>query len=555
MDKNELIALISAVQNGDSDAATVLYDTFQKDLYYHIYKTVNDPHLAEDLLQDAFIEILQTINNLKEPAAFLSWSKQIAYHKCTAYFKRRKEILADENEDGLSVFDTIEEENAEFIPDEALDKDDLKQTIHAIINDLPEDQRSALLMRYFDEISVKEIAEIQGVTEGTVKSRLNYGRKSIKQAIENYEKKNNIKLRCVGVVPLLLWLFREFAVSNGISLTANTASAAYTAGNTASIIAEGATVAAKSTAKVAAKATAKAAVKTTTKLAAEKIIAGIAAATIITGSVTAALLLRPETTNEPEPEASYISEPSHTTESEPAPEPVPMVWIGYDSGDDIAFAIKKRFELTIYEMNDTRISGHLKVERLYNTTHDTDFTGVGIKTDNSIKYTVTFESPIIAYGLDKYEINDMQLKYDKTKDRFTFIDIIYNVKLDRVSTEKPNTLFENERWTGEGKNEFNNSSSKDHQFELNVYKMTETDISGHLTVSYKGEIEHTSEFTGRGYIDKYNVIHYEILLETALTKKGLSDTITEDRFWMIYNIEKDTFKINHIFLFNVVMHR
>ena len=73
----------------------------------------------------------------------------------------------------------------------------------------------------------------------------------------------------------MLWLFREFAVSNGISLTAHTASAAYTAGNTASIIAEGATVAAKSTAKVAAKATAKAAVKTTTKLAAEKIIAGI----------------------------------------------------------------------------------------------------------------------------------------------------------------------------------------------------------------------------------------------------------------------------------------
>lgn len=548
MDKNELIALISAVQNGDSDAATVLYDTFQKDLYYHIYKTVNDPHLAEDLLQDAFIEILQTINNLKEPAAFLSWSKQIAYHKCTAYFKRRKEILADENEDGLSVFDTIEEENAEFIPDEALDKDDLKQTIHAIINDLPEDQRSALLMRYFDEISVKEIAEIQGVTEGTVKSRLNYGRKSIKQAIENYEKKNNIKLRCVGVVPLLLWLFREFAVSNGISLTANTASAAYTAGNTASIIAEGATVAAKSTAKVAAKATAKAAVKTTTKLAAEKIIAGIAAATIITGSVTAALLLRPETTNEPEPEASYISEPSHTTESEPAPEPAPMVWIGYiDSG----LGRGKRLELTIYEMNDTSISGHLNVSYIYETINDIDFTGEGNKANDRIVYNITFETPLVS-GI--FEYDETEIIYDILEDQFSFYHL-YQTTIDRVSTEKPKTIFKNERWSGEGEDRFNLAEqTKGHLFELNVYRMTETDISGHLTVSYNGEIEHTSAFTGRGYIDEYNIIHYEILLETARTSKD-SWKKPRDCFWLTYNIEKETFSIYDVTLYVVVMHR
>ena len=122
METEKLTALVLAAQNGEDNAATELYNAYQKDLYYHIYKTVNDPHLAEDLLQDAFIEILGTIQNLKEPAAFLSWSKQIAYHKCTAYFKRRRDILADENEDGLSIFDTIEEDNAEFIPDEALDK-------------------------------------------------------------------------------------------------------------------------------------------------------------------------------------------------------------------------------------------------------------------------------------------------------------------------------------------------------------------------------------------------------------------------------------------------
>ena len=78
-------------------------------------------------------------------------------------------------------------------------------------------------------MSVKEIAEVQGVTEGTVKSRLNYGRKSIKQAVEGYEKKNGVKPRCVGAIPLLLWLFREYAVSHRIPLTAPNASASYIA--------------------------------------------------------------------------------------------------------------------------------------------------------------------------------------------------------------------------------------------------------------------------------------------------------------------------------------
>lgn len=181
MEKNKIVDIVKAVQDGEEKSAIALYDAFQKELYFYILKTANDPQLAEDLLQDTFVEILQTINNLQEPAAFPSWSRQIAYHKCTAYYKKRRDVLTDENEDGTTVFDTIPEENSEFIPDEALDKEDLKQTINAMIAELPMEQRSALLMRYFDEMSVKEIAEIQGVTEGTVKSRLNYGRKQLKK--------------------------------------------------------------------------------------------------------------------------------------------------------------------------------------------------------------------------------------------------------------------------------------------------------------------------------------------------------------------------------------
>lgn len=244
MEQEKLIALVTAVQKGDEKAMTEMYETFHDDLYYYIFKTVNDRELAADLTQDAFMEILQSIASLQEPAAFVTWSRQIAYRRCTAWFKKRHDLLADEDEDGYSVFDTVAEDRAEFIPDEALDKEDLKQTIGNIIDSLPQEQRAAIMMRYFDEISVAEIAEIQGVSEGTVKSRLNYGRKSIKNAVEEYEKKNGIKLHCAGVVPLLLWLFRaqrKAAAPSAAAAAATTAAVAAkgTAGALAAKIAAG----------------------------------------------------------------------------------------------------------------------------------------------------------------------------------------------------------------------------------------------------------------------------------------------------------------------------
>lgn len=290
IEREKLISMVRGLQNGDPDAATKLYETFQSDIYYFILKTVNnDRELAEDLTQDTFIEILETVDKLQEPAAFVTWSKQIAYHKCTAYFRKRKELLADENEDGYSVFDTIEEDREEFIPDAALDHEDLKQTIIKMINDLPEEQKSAILLRYFNEISVKEIADIQGVTEGTVKSRLNYGRKSIKQAVEEYEKKNGIKLHCAGVLPLMLWFFKSYRVKNDLHISSNTAMQSFVIGEesagAAAIIGSSAS-ATTATATAAVGTTVKAAAAVGGKALATKIIAGIAAAAVAIGGVS-----------------------------------------------------------------------------------------------------------------------------------------------------------------------------------------------------------------------------------------------------------------------------
>lgn len=282
IEREKLISMVQAVQRNEENAATELYEAFQSNIYYHILKNVNnDAELAADLTQETFIEILQTIHTLQEPAAFVTWSHQIAYHKCTAYFRKRREILLDEYEDGYSVFDTQVEIREEFIPDEALDKEELKKTIQEMINELPEEQRSALLLRYFNEISVKEIAQIQGVSEGTVKSRLNYARKAIKQAVENYEKKNDVRLHCHGVVPLLLWFFLTYDKSEKIAITASAVStAAATTATTATTAAATTTAASVSTATAV-----QAGAVAAGKVVATKVMAGIVAATVAVGGV------------------------------------------------------------------------------------------------------------------------------------------------------------------------------------------------------------------------------------------------------------------------------
>ncbi|MBE6727943.1 MAG: sigma-70 family RNA polymerase sigma factor [Ruminococcaceae bacterium] len=297
MEKEQLVSTVTAAQNGDNDALNTLFNEYYNDLYYFALKTIKDEETALDVTQEAFVEIINTLGNLKEPAAFVTWAKQITYHQCTRYFKKKKDVLVDEDEEGNTVFDALQEENTEFIPDEALDKADFKKTVIAILDKLSEEQRSAAMMYYFDEMSVRQIAEIQGVSEGTVKSRLNYARKSIKESVEEYEKKNGIKLHAIPLFPLFGWLFKS-SYEGGMPLSAAKVLAEGIGTATGSSI----SVATATTAAVATTATTATAVGIGAKIAAlplvTKVVAGIVAVTIAVGGGTAAVIISQNNDNE-----------------------------------------------------------------------------------------------------------------------------------------------------------------------------------------------------------------------------------------------------------------
>ena len=482
-DTEQLTTIVSNLQKGNEEAAADLYNAYRDSIYYYILKTVKDPELAADLTQETFIEILQTIGSLKEPAAFTAWSRQIAYHKCTAHFRKNHDILVSENDDGPSVFDTLVEEREEFIPDEALEKQDLRQIIRRMIDSLPEEQRAAIMMRYFDELSVKEIAQIQAVSEGTVKSRLNYGRKAIAQSVKDYEKKSGIKLHCAGIIPLVLWLLK---ISGGFK-SAGAATAAKAAG----------------------------------KLTAKKVIAGVTAAAVVGGGVTAGILL----TKEPATEAET--------------QPLPMHWYGYG---EIAGYTQRRFDLQIEEMDDSNLTGVLEVTYLYETAHKSTFEGEGTVSEDSVVYTIKYETPA-TYGVSAslmYEYSEMTLVYNKETDQFIFGGIsIYEVTMNRAESEPSQLLAKNEVWSGYGEDDFYNDFNSDHQFTLEITELRTDTIHGKLTVSYNGQTDHASEFSGRGYtLD--GELRYEILLETPRSMNFIVE-YTLGGFWLYYNPETETF--------------
>ena len=528
MEKENLVSLILSLQQGEDQAATDLYNAFHKELYYYIYKTVNDSSLAEDLLQETFIEIFQTINNLNDPSSFVSWSRQIAYHRCTAYFRKRREILADEDEDGYSIFDSVQEDRTEFIPDEALDKEDLKQTIHAMIATLPPEQRSALLLRYFDELSVKEIADIQGVSEGTVKSRLNYGRKAIQKSVEDYEKKSGIKLHCVGIIPLLLWLFREYATANSISRGAGNATAAYAA-NSAHLTAEGTSVVAASGASstgISSGTTTvvSTSVKTAGKFAIKKLIAGIAAVAVVAGGVATGALL----TNKSE---------------EPDPEPQPMQWCNYG---EVAGYDNHWFDLRVEQMDDDSICGYLTVSQAYEPIHETYFEGEGTLSDESVLYTIDFET---SYVTPYATYSQMELAYYIEADQFVFDEwYVYEAVLDRVSTEPSTLLAQNERWQGIGETDYVYGFDDERLFVLDIDELREDKISGKFTILHDDQIEYESTFTGRGYIDE-GTVKYEILYDNPrhIGIINYDDKVT----WLYYDLEEETFSSPRPYSFTI----
>ncbi len=167
--------LIRLYADGNADALSVLVIRYKDKLYTSIYLLVKDRYLAEDIFQETFFKIIDTLNEgkYKDEGKFLPWAMRIAHNLCIDHFRKVSRTPVIKTTDNRDIFDTLtfSEEGVEksIIQSQTSDK------VVKMIEKLPEDQREVVVMRHYADLSFKEIARLTNCSVNTALGRMRYG--------------------------------------------------------------------------------------------------------------------------------------------------------------------------------------------------------------------------------------------------------------------------------------------------------------------------------------------------------------------------------------------
>ena len=303
--------LVSSAKSGNKKSFDKLYELTHNDVWYNCLSLLKDEENAKDIMQETYITAFLKLDTLKDEEKFCGWVTTIAVNLCKKKLKGKVEYQIDDE-----VLITEAETDELMLPEEYITKTEKRKVLLQIMEDtLSFNQYQTVLMFYFDEMSISEIAQGFEISEGTVKSRLNSSRAKMKTAIEDYEKKSGDKLHGVVVVPFFTTIFKEEAKSLAVpNITIKLPNGQTLATSATKGIATGA----KSTVSSIVKATATATVKT-------KVIAVVCGATILAGISAVGISILAGCNAEKEPtEPSVISS---TVQTSTVPTTVPKTTV------------------------------------------------------------------------------------------------------------------------------------------------------------------------------------------------------------------------------------
>ena len=179
--------LIANYQNGDEQALATLIERHQRELFSFIFYKVLDEELANDFFQDTFIKIILKLKEGKyaEKDKFILWAKRIASNLIIDYFRVKSKYIkvsdTSYEDEEFSIFDTIKE--TDFNVEEQLILNQIHTDLKNIMSLLPENQQEIIKMRFYDELTFKEIAELTNTSINTTLGRMRYALMNIRKII------------------------------------------------------------------------------------------------------------------------------------------------------------------------------------------------------------------------------------------------------------------------------------------------------------------------------------------------------------------------------------
>jgi RNA polymerase sigma factor (sigma-70 family) len=179
--------LIHQYISGQESCLEELIRRYKSKVYTSIYLLVKDTYLAEDIFQDTFIKVINTLKAGKynEEGKFLPWVMRIAHNLVIDYFRREKRTPVVTNVDGFDIFEVLQF-NDESMEDKMV-RDQTHKDLKGLIHLLPAEQKEVLIMRHYGELSFKEIADITGVSINTALGRMRYALNNLRKMITSKE--------------------------------------------------------------------------------------------------------------------------------------------------------------------------------------------------------------------------------------------------------------------------------------------------------------------------------------------------------------------------------
>lgn len=167
--------LIQMFRDGNSEALSSLIERYKDKIFTSIFLLVKDKYLAEDIFQDTFIKVIDTLNSGRytDEGKFLPWVMRIGHNLCVDHFRRVKRTPAIKTSDDHDIFEVLNFSEAGI--DEKMMQSQSHDRVSKMLDMLPEDQKEVIVMRHYAELSFKEIAKLTDCSINTALGRMRYG--------------------------------------------------------------------------------------------------------------------------------------------------------------------------------------------------------------------------------------------------------------------------------------------------------------------------------------------------------------------------------------------
>ena len=191
--------LIRQAQAGDQEAFAELYRQSGPTVYRTIYSMVQDEDAAWDIHQNAFLLAWQGLAKLEKPEAFLPWLRRIAVREAIKELNKDQPLCFTDLANAEEEEPQFEETRDGYQPELQIDKQEAARLVREILDQMPQKQKLIVGMYYYEQYSIKEIAETLNITQGTVKTQLHLGRKRVEAEVRRLEKQG---VKLYGLSPM-----------------------------------------------------------------------------------------------------------------------------------------------------------------------------------------------------------------------------------------------------------------------------------------------------------------------------------------------------------------